>query len=279
MNRLDLNKHLSLDVSAVSASLIAALRKALRLPEVEEGQADLELILAGDASRPTGEWLTGNPLLSRDGVDLFVQDEMTLFRLGQSLAWCRAGESRGFLSMAPNADADAVAALVLVPLLGELALSAGQLLMHAAAFGRDGPGMLLPAASGSGKTTLFQQAADAGWQVLSDDLAWLQPEDKGALIMPCHRGLAPSNGGPKSLPLSLVVFPEIAEQVSVRYAEFDERLKRLVDQAGFSGNRASSEIRFRMLVRLAARLPGYVLQAGPSGKDNLALLDELVQRH
>lgn len=51
------------------------------------------------------------------------------------------------------------------------------LIIHAAVLERDGRAVILPAPPGSGKSTLCAILVDAGWRLLSDELALVRPED------------------------------------------------------------------------------------------------------
>jgi len=60
-------------------------------------------------------------------------------------------------------------------------------LVHGAAIARDGVGYLVLGESRAGKSTLAAGALEAGWSVLSDDLAVLAPEGDGIRLFGVHR--------------------------------------------------------------------------------------------
>ena len=60
-------------------------------------------------------------------------------------------------------------------------------LVHGAVIARDGVGYLVLGESRAGKSTLAAGALEAGWSVLSDDLAVIAPEDDGIRLFGVHR--------------------------------------------------------------------------------------------
>ena len=74
---------------------------------------------------------------------------------------------------------------VLIPVIGELLLKKGKLLMHAGCVGTpEGDGILLLADSGGGKTTTSFTMAREGFSLISDDLVVASPSDKGIIFEP-----------------------------------------------------------------------------------------------
>jgi len=74
---------------------------------------------------------------------------------------------------------------VLIPVIGELLLKKGKLLMHAGCVGTpEGDGILLLADSGGGKTTTSFSMAREGFSLISDDLVVASPSDKGIVYEP-----------------------------------------------------------------------------------------------
>jgi hypothetical protein len=67
----------------------------------------------------------------------------------------------------------------------------GYLLIHAAVAARDDAAVIMPAPPGSGKTTLAAGLMAAGWRVLSDEFAVIDPDD--GLIRPCLKALSLKN--------------------------------------------------------------------------------------
>jgi HprK-related kinase A len=68
----------------------------------------------------------------------------------------------------------------------------GYLLIHAAVAARKELAVIMPAPPGSGKTTLAAGLMAAGWRVLSDEFAVIDPHD--GLIRPCLKALSLKEG-------------------------------------------------------------------------------------
>ena len=83
-------------------------------------------------------------------------------------------------------DLDVVEGLVAIALAWLLAPRA-RYLVHGAAIALDGVGFLVLGESGAGKSTLAAGALEAGWSVLSDDLAVLAPEGDRVRLFGIHR--------------------------------------------------------------------------------------------
>ena len=74
---------------------------------------------------------------------------------------------------------------VLIPVIGELLMKQGKLLMHAGCVGTpEGDGILLLADSGGGKTTTSFSMAREGFSLMSDDLVVASPTAKGIIFEP-----------------------------------------------------------------------------------------------
>ncbi|GEM_PF-2194405 len=106
---------------------------------------------------------------------------------------------------------------VLPAVLGELALSRGWLLLHAAAvLWKDGA-LVFPGPSGAGKSTIAAAAAAAGWPVLADDLVWVRvAEGSGPRVVGFPRGgweevVSSSSWKGRFAPVTAWVFPKLGE--------------------------------------------------------------------
>jgi hypothetical protein len=97
---------------------------------------------------------------------------------GASSAVVRVHGDRADLHVADDEDLDNVESLVAIALAWLLA-PRRRFLVHGAAVARDGVGYLVLGESRAGKSTLAAGALEAGWAVLSDDLAVLAPGDDG----------------------------------------------------------------------------------------------------
>lgn len=74
---------------------------------------------------------------------------------------------------------------VLIPMIGELLLKKGKLLMHAGCVGTpEGDGILLLADSGGGKTTTSFTMTRQGFNLISDDLTVASPTENGIIFEP-----------------------------------------------------------------------------------------------
>jgi hypothetical protein len=112
----------------------------------------------------------------------------------------------------PVATADAVACWLRAGLIRLLARHVPHLLaLHAAALGRDGGCLLLPASSGTGKTTLAAALCAAGWRYLADDVTLLEGGTLAALPVPTP--LAVKQG---AVPLLTPFYPELAALPEMR---------------------------------------------------------------
>jgi len=98
----------------------------------------------------------------------------------------RVADDRAVIHVPDDGDLDVVEGLVTVALAWLLAPRA-RYLVHGAAIARDGVGYLVLGESHAGKSTLAAGALEAGWAVLSDDLAVLAPEDEGIRLFGIHR--------------------------------------------------------------------------------------------
>jgi len=93
---------------------------------------------------------------------------------------------------------------VLIPVIGELLLKKGKLLMHAGCVGTpEGDGILLLADSGGGKTTTSFTMAREGFNLISDDLVVVSPSDKGIIFEPIREKMNVSKK-------TIEFFPELA---------------------------------------------------------------------
>jgi hypothetical protein len=209
--------------------------------------------------------------------------DLLLFELPGISSWCDpVAERAGVRVEGPGApDLDLWSALVLPPLLAELASARGWLALHAGAVARAGRGILLPGPGGSGKSTICRNALAAGLDLLSDDLVWLRRAEGGWRLHPFpgrpdESGLGTPTA--RTANLSAVVFPSIADLDRSRLSplETQDALARLLDEAGLLAGAPLAAVRFRRLVRLASRVPAYALRAGRDQSAVPALLGELL---
>lgn len=163
--------------------------------------------------------------------------------------------------------------------LAEIGGLSGWHLLHAAAFGRHGRALVLPAPSGRGKSTLFRHAASRGWELLSDDLVWL---GRGDRLVSCPRG-APFSPAPRptreTAVLAGIVVPTIADRATSRLSSLDGRkaLGALLEAARAASDGESLARRFRDLAFAASRARARVLEAGGDGARAVDLLEACLE--
>jgi hypothetical protein len=222
-------------------------------------------------------------VLTEGPVSVQRAEPLILFEAAGARAWCEPARGRGGIVVATSdrGAVDDFVGRVLTSLFFELAVSAGWLGLHAAAIAVAGHGLLLPGASGSGKTTTFRAAADAGLDLLSDDLVWLREEGRAFTVHALQRGV-PSEPVPAptvdQVALAAVVCPSISASGPSHLEPLSsaEVVAVLVAESGFLSPGATAGERFRGLVRLAARVPGYRLHAGPQRHEVMPLLRSLL---
>jgi hypothetical protein len=98
----------------------------------------------------------------------------------------RVDGNRADIHVVDDADLDVVEGLVSIGLAWLLA-PRERFLVHGAAISRDGAGYLVLGESRAGKSTLAAGALEAGWSVLSDDLAVLAPDGDTIGLFGVHR--------------------------------------------------------------------------------------------
>lgn len=198
-------------------------------------------------------------------------------------AWHDADADRAGIDLDGDGgpDLEALASIALTGLFSELAVTRGWLAIHAAAIAAHGHGLLLPGASGSGKTTTFRAAGGAGLGLLSDDLVWIGESSSGFVVRPFERGVPSEPVPPATVPeapLAAVVCPTIVAHGPSRLLPLDapEAVETLVAESSFL-SASTSGARFRLVVRLAARVPAWRLEAGPHRGDVPPLLEDLLR--
>lgn len=268
---------------ALPATLAEAV--AQYLPDGVAGSARRGRVVTVSASPPPASEVAGAAVLEQDGVTVHRAGEVTRFEAAGIVGWCRGG-SGGVVAGRPTAEsARQFVGLALAPLLIELAEPLGWLGLHAAAVAEGGRGILLPGPSGAGKSTTFRHCADAGLEVLSDDLVWLAEEADGFRAHPFARGF-PAGSAAAAVPppsvesarLAAIVCPAIRPRESSRlvFLPSAAALDVLLAESGFLGPPPATGRRFRALVRLAGSLPCRLLEAGRRPADVPPLLRRLV---
>lgn len=109
-------------------------------------------------------------------------------------------------------------------------LSCGGVLLHSAAFARDGRAQVVMGRSGAGKSTSARLALSAGWEVLSDDMNALLPDRQGwrveKLPFAGDLGQTPTRG--RAYPVAGVHWLEQAPAHAVRPFSAATALARLL---------------------------------------------------
>lgn len=104
-------------------------------------------------------------------------DEVTLHLNGAgcvAFADARRGRAAGYVTTAVVDSVESFRYTVLEALTLFLVTGANRYPLHASAIVRDGIALLLAGPGGAGKSTLAWAARSAGWQVLSDDVVYVQ---------------------------------------------------------------------------------------------------------
>jgi hypothetical protein len=222
-------------------------------------------------------------LLDHREVEVRASGELLVFETAKAIGWCRPERGDGgFELLEDTADAcSRVTHLLLAPVMFELARPRGWWGVHAAAISIRGQGLLLPGPTGSGKSTIFTSALAGGLQVLADDLVWVRPEAGGARLFAFPRGapdLEVHEPTADDVPLRAIVCPRLvsSDESAVSPLPTAEVLEVLLAQSNSLVPGPSAAQRFRLLVRIAASVPGFRLELGHAWNRVPRLLEQLV---
>jgi hypothetical protein len=218
------------------------------------------------------------PLTAREDQGLLVLE------LPGIQCWCDPprGEARLYLHDPEAIPVEHLTRWLIVAALFQLAQERGWIGLHAAAVVIDGRAVLLPGPSGSGKSTIFHDALASGHLGLSEDLVWVWEEQEGFRVGAFRRGddPAPLRSGPDEAGIAAVVLPSIHDlpASTLRSIPPAAAVGKVLAQASILGGGASAARRFKLLVRLAARVECRMLEAGRDRGSTIALLHGLVRQ-
>ncbi len=233
-----------------NAPVLMALRGRLRaFPGVEEAEpADLQMewIPVPAADRHAVQCPAGpsRAVLSLSGgqVRYFEETDELYAEAGswaRLLCQGRNGCSRvSYVEAVPEAVGYLTHPFLTIP-LQEMLKRRGLFMMHAAALGDRGRGVLLAGESGAGKSTLALALLRGGWDFLGDDTVFLSSRGEAwrVLAFPDEVDVTPQ---------TLAFFPELSRNAAHEGASF--RLKRPLDVCALYGVAATWECEPRMLV-------------------------------
>ena len=208
------------------------------------------------------------PVLEQDELRIQRSGELVQFSLPGATVWCVAAHGRGGILLTDSGPEvlHALTALVIDPLLMELALARGWLGLHAAGVAWRGRGVLLPGPDGDAKSTIFDAAAAAGLDLLSEDLVWVHPAGDELTLCAFPRAEPGESVQPPmadGVPLAGVVHPTLVRGKVSRLVPLIqmESFESLAGQDGPPSWGLAAVERFRMLAHVA-QAPAWRLELG-----------------